>query len=119
MKPAAPVTTTARPDQLPFVAATRKTLLNDPAGRGSTLPTVRVAIVSHVLPPSWSGQAMILARLLRGFSPADYVLVRTMDIPALDDAAYEEPLPAKTFRVPETFVPAGPGASWGICSAQN
>jgi glycosyltransferase involved in cell wall biosynthesis len=80
---------------------------------------VRVAIISHVLPPTWSGQAMILARLLRGFSPEDYVLVRTMDIPTLDDAAYEQPLPAKTFRLPETFVPAGPGASWGRIGARS
>jgi glycosyltransferase involved in cell wall biosynthesis len=74
------------------------------------LPIVRVAIVSHVLPPTWSGQAMILARLLSGFSQGDYVLVRTMNLPFLDEDAYEQPLPAPTFRLPKTFVPALPGA---------
>jgi glycosyltransferase involved in cell wall biosynthesis len=80
---------------------------------------VRVAIVSHILPPTWSGQAMILARLLRGFSTDDYVLVRTMNLSFVDDDAYEQPLPAKTFRLPETFVPAGPGASWGRLGARS
>lgn len=73
---------------------------------------MRVAIVSHILPPTWSGQAMILARLLRGFSPEGYVLVRTMNVPGIDDDAYEEPLPAPTFRLPERFVPTPPGAPW-------
>ena len=72
---------------------------------------MRVAIVSHVLPPTWSGQAMILAGLLRGFSPDDYVLVRTMDVPSVDDDAFGQPLPGKTFRLSEIFVPARPGAS--------
>lgn len=71
---------------------------------------MRVAIVSHILPPTWSGQAMILARLLRGFSPEDYVLVRTMNVPGIDDDAYEQPLPAPTFRLPKRFVPAPPAA---------
>jgi glycosyltransferase involved in cell wall biosynthesis len=62
---------------------------------------------------------MILARLLRGFSPDDYVLVRTMNLSFVDDDAYEQPLPAKTFRLPETFVPAGPGASWGRLGARS
>jgi glycosyltransferase involved in cell wall biosynthesis len=64
---------------------------------------VSVAIVSHVLPPTWSGQSMILARLLEGFDPESYILIRTMDLP-IDDHAYLPPLPARTFHLPEAFV---------------
>ncbi len=64
---------------------------------------MRVAIVSHVLPPTWSGQSMVLARLLEGFDPDEYVLIRTMDLP-IDDHAYVPPLPARTFHLPEAFI---------------
>jgi glycosyltransferase involved in cell wall biosynthesis len=59
---------------------------------------VKTALVSHVLPPTWSGQSMILERLLRGFDPSSYVLVRTMRIP--EGGSYTEPLPGKMFDVP-------------------
>jgi len=64
---------------------------------------MRVAIVSHVLPPTWSGQSMILARLLEAFDPDDYVLIRTMNLP-IDEDAYVPPLPARTYHLPEAFV---------------
>ncbi|MHB8468988.1 MAG: glycosyltransferase [Gaiellaceae bacterium] len=37
----------------------------------------RFALVSHVLPPSWSGQAVMLRRVLGGLDPDSYVLVDT------------------------------------------
>jgi glycosyltransferase involved in cell wall biosynthesis len=57
-----------------------------------------MALVSHVLPPTWSGQSMILERLLRGFDPSSYVLLRT--IPAPEGGSYTNPLPGKIFDVP-------------------
>jgi glycosyltransferase involved in cell wall biosynthesis len=57
-----------------------------------------MALVSHVLPPTWSGQSMILERLLRGFDPSSYVLIRTMRVP--EGGSYTEPLPGKMFDVP-------------------
>jgi glycosyltransferase involved in cell wall biosynthesis len=57
-----------------------------------------MALVSHVLPPTWSGQSMILERLLRGFDPSTYVLLRT--IPAPKGGSYTNPLPGKVFDLP-------------------
>lgn len=45
---------------------------------------------------------MVLARLLEGFDPADYVLIRTMDLPIDDSYAY--PLAARSYHLPEVFV---------------
>ena len=36
---------------------------------------MKFALVSHVLPPSWSGQAMVLYRLLKGLDPTCYCLI--------------------------------------------
>jgi glycosyltransferase involved in cell wall biosynthesis len=62
-----------------------------------------MALVSHVLPPTWSGQSMILERLLRGFDPSSYVLIRTMRIP--EGGLYTEPLPGKMVDVPSALPP--------------
>jgi glycosyltransferase involved in cell wall biosynthesis len=64
---------------------------------------MKIALVSHVLPPTWSGQSMILERLLRGFDPSSYVLIRTMRIP--EGGSYTEPLPGKMVDVPSAFPP--------------
>jgi glycosyltransferase involved in cell wall biosynthesis len=36
---------------------------------------LKFAFVSHVLPPSWSGQAVMIGRLLRGVDPESYCLI--------------------------------------------
>jgi glycosyltransferase involved in cell wall biosynthesis len=38
---------------------------------------VKFAFVSHVLPPSWSGQSVMIGRILRNISPAQYCLIST------------------------------------------
>jgi glycosyltransferase involved in cell wall biosynthesis len=38
---------------------------------------VRIAIVSHVLPPTWSGQAVMIGRILKNISSAQYCLIST------------------------------------------
>ena len=39
----------------------------------------KFALVSHILPPSPSGQAVVLSRLLRDLNPAQYCLISTCD----------------------------------------
>jgi len=36
---------------------------------------MKFALVSHILPPSWTGQAMVLAKILNGIRPEDYCLL--------------------------------------------
>lgn len=38
---------------------------------------MKIALVSHVLPPSWSGQSVMIGRILRGISPDEYCLIST------------------------------------------
>src|SRR5215208_7987904 len=38
---------------------------------------MKIAVVSHVLPPSWSGQSVMIGRILRGVSPDEYCLIST------------------------------------------
>lgn len=78
----------------------------------------RWAIVSHVLPPQPSGQAMLLARLLDGMPAADYCLLATGE--AGHAPAKEEGLPASCHRLPQASLIPEPGwpllgtlASWG------
>lgn len=63
---------------------------------------MKFAFVSHVLPPSWSGQAVMIHRVLGGVDPADYCLITRQEEPA---AAAAEPsatgrLPAKYYHLP-------------------
>jgi glycosyltransferase involved in cell wall biosynthesis len=43
--------------------------------------SLRFALLSHVLPPSGSGQAVVLYRLLRDLDPAQYCVISVMDYP--------------------------------------
>ena len=38
---------------------------------------MRIAFVSHVLPPSWSGQSVMIGRILRNVPPEQYCLILT------------------------------------------
>lgn len=40
---------------------------------------MKFAFVSHVLPPSWSGQAVVIYRLLKELNPEDYCLISCGD----------------------------------------
>jgi glycosyltransferase involved in cell wall biosynthesis len=64
---------------------------------------VKIAFVSCLFPPTWSGQAMMIERLLRGFEASTYVLLRTM--PMTEDDGYTDPLPGKTFDLPGALPP--------------
>ncbi len=52
----------------------------------------RAGIVSHVLPPSSSGQAVVLYRLLAGIDPERYFLVSREDYgaPGVNGSASEK-----------------------------
>ena len=72
-------------------------------------PPGKIAIVSHILPPSPSGQATVLARLLQGIDPDRYILLsreRYDGTQGGEDAG--EPLPARyyAFRSPPPVPPA-------------
>jgi glycosyltransferase involved in cell wall biosynthesis len=73
---------------------------------------VKVAIVSHVLPPTWSGQSMILGRLLHGFDPDEYVLIRTMNLPIEADS-FAEPLPGRCYHLPDAWARM-PWTTWRL-----
>src|SRR5947208_3043356 len=62
---------------------------------------MKVAIVSHVLPPAWSGQSVALERLLQGFDPARYVLIRTL---ATTDETESSGLQAHTFDLSRSSI---------------
>jgi glycosyltransferase involved in cell wall biosynthesis len=49
----------------------------------------RVAVLSHVLPPSSSGQAVVLYRLLRDWDPTTYCLISTKDYSVHDSSPTE------------------------------
>ena len=58
---------------------------------------MKTAIVTDVLPPTWSGQAMMLERLLQPFDPAAYVLISTM-APSTEPA-FAPSLPGPVFSI--------------------
>ena len=58
----------------------------------------KTAVVSHVLPPSPSGQSVMLMRVLEEIDPRDYVLITSAPEPATDGD--EAPaLPAPCYRI--------------------
>lgn len=70
---------------------------------------MRIALVSHILPPSGSGQAMMIYRMLRHLDPASYCLVSTARYDAGDAG------PNHTGRLPGAYhhLPAPSGLRRG------
>lgn len=50
-----------------------------PETEGAVSTAPRFAFISHVLPPSWSGQAVVIGRLLRDLEPGSYCLISRQD----------------------------------------
>ena len=65
---------------------------------------MKIALISHVLPPSWSGQAMVIYRMLRGLNPESYCLIsrRTRGIDD-DPTQYLSALPGRRYQTPPEF----------------
>lgn len=88
---------------------------------------MKFALISHILPPSPSGQAMVLYRLLSGLSPDSYCLISREDYGSdIKQGAGSVKLPARyydlkwVFRLPEinfmklSALTAPINALWGI-----
>jgi glycosyltransferase involved in cell wall biosynthesis len=60
---------------------------------------VRIAFVSHVLPPSWSGQSVMIGRILKNVSPEQYCLISTENYQNEKDRNTGF-LPAKYYALP-------------------
>jgi glycosyltransferase involved in cell wall biosynthesis len=60
---------------------------------------MKFALVSHVMPPSWSGQAMILSRLLSGLTADDYCVISAQPPPDKSHS-YAQELPGRYYHLP-------------------
>lgn len=69
------------------------------AGENIKQNKTRFALISHILPPSPSGQSVVIERLLRDVSMEDYILINTH--PVNDTKSLITPLPAKTHHLQE------------------
>lgn len=67
---------------------------------------MKFAFVSHVLPPSWSGQAVMIHRVLGGLDPASYCLITNGDAGPGGGAEISatDKLPAPHYRLPSDEV---------------
>lgn len=72
--------------------------------QGLTETRDRFAFVSHVLPPSWSGQAVVIGRLLEGMDPDRYCLISRQNYdPKIYQGKVSSRLPARYYCVPPEF----------------
>ena len=63
---------------------------------------MKFALISQVLPPSWSGQAIVLYRLLQNLRPDDYCLLSRQEI-TLEQKEYSRRLPGRYYHLPPEF----------------
>lgn len=65
---------------------------------------MKFALVSHVLPPSWSGQAVMIYRLLQGLDPDDYCLISRQNYSAVVcQDSYTSRLSGRYYQLPSEF----------------
>ncbi|HEX3559052.1 MAG TPA: glycosyltransferase [Pyrinomonadaceae bacterium] len=65
---------------------------------------MKFALISHVLPPSWSGQSMVIYQLLRDFSPESYCLISWQaEGIGGDPTPYLRALPGRRYQIPPEF----------------
>ena len=65
---------------------------------------MKFALVSHVLPPMWSGQSVVLYRLLKDLNPDQYCLISWADYSGDSSEGTHMPrLPARYWRLPPEF----------------
>ena len=60
---------------------------------------MKIALVSHVLPPSWSGQSVMISRILRNVPAEEYCLISTENYQNEKDQNTEY-LPGKYYALP-------------------
>lgn len=73
------------------------------------MTAAKTAIVSHILPPSPSGQAMVLFRLLEGMPADRYCLISREDGAGAGAVAASERLPGRCHRLKPSFQLSAPG----------
>lgn len=70
-----------------------------PKRREAAEANARFALVSHVLPPEWSGQAVVIGRLLEGLDASQYCLVSLKDYSTFP-GNFVARLPGKYYNLP-------------------
>lgn len=60
----------------------------------------KFTFVSHVLPPAWSGQAIVIGQMLRGVDPQTYCLIWTESKVRQNNGEFSKSLPAKYYHIP-------------------
>lgn len=63
----------------------------------------KFAVLSHILPPSPSGQAVILYRLLKDMDKNQYCLISSKDYIREDKLISTKKLPAKYYKIEQTY----------------
>lgn len=73
-------------------------------------PPVEFALVSEVVPPSWSGQAVLIRRLLTGSDPRTFCLLTSDQ--GIYVGGHIQPLEARCHRLPAVRTRYLPGSKW-------
>lgn len=74
---------------------------------------MKIAFVSHVLPPSWSGQSVMIGRILKHISPEKYCLISTENYQNEKDRNTGF-LPGKYYTLPKELIFLKLGAKYWI-----
>lgn len=81
--------------------------------RVRTKRQLRFLLISHGLPPSWSGQAVILGRLLKGVDPGLYCLASSNRYDESSSGDHSERLPSHYHVLePEVLAPGSSRCAW-------
>jgi glycosyltransferase involved in cell wall biosynthesis len=79
---------------------------------------MKFALVSHVLPPTWSGQSVVIHRLLSGLSAERYCLISRADYSTPADGEQHMPqLPGKYYHLPPEFRTERGGYRFGFINS--
>jgi glycosyltransferase involved in cell wall biosynthesis len=79
---------------------------SEPAANGTPGIGVKFALVSNSLPPAWSGQSVVIGRLLAPLAPDSYCLI-TQQPAASEREAWIAPLPGRCYHLPPEAALAG------------
>ena len=74
---------------------------------------MKIAFVSHVLPPSWSGQSVMIGRILKNVPPEQYCLISTENYQKEKDRNTGF-LPGKYYALPKELIILRLGAKYWI-----
>src|SRR5512142_1221464 len=72
---------------------------------------MKIAFVSHVLPPSWSGQSVMIGRIFRAVVPDEYCLISTENYQDKKNQTTDH-LPGRYYVLPQEPKVIGSGSRW-------